>query len=84
MDVGGKNEKKNENLFEFFFKVRKKTFKILGAKIAGKTYTSILVLLLRSEEDLVFLVMPYTECTLYMTCRSHSRLREYAYLKFRS
>ena len=33
-------------------------FKILGAKYRRKTYTSILVLLFRSEEDLVLLVMP--------------------------
>ena len=50
------------NLFDFFFKVRKrneiqkKCSKFWVLKIAGKTYTSIPVLLFRSEEDLDVLV----------------------------
>ena len=49
---------------KYFLKVRKrnefqkKSSKFWVLKIAGKTYTSILVPLFRSEKDLVLLVMP--------------------------
>ena len=46
-------------MFEFLFlKLEKKCSKFWVLKIAGKTYTSILVPLFRSEKDLVLLVMP--------------------------
>ena len=48
-----KKKKKKKN-----FKLEKKCSNFWVLKIAGKAYTSILVLLFRSEEDLVLLVMP--------------------------